>query len=390
MPQLPNSRPYSQYGIDKLEALYAKGGDDEEVGAAIWTELQHRSTDRAKRLQHRITAEVADRLLSSQLAPANASEPTTASPPTAPPWRFPTAATELSISDAETRARLRALETSPSSSTSDQKQHANAVLSSWISLEVLSPQGYDKPAKLVGDDPRCIAQIGPGPLPWERGEGSRKNYRLYYLVVFGEVNLDATAADLLSAFGSDEEAPARREGQRAPIAAVIVDQEGMLQGAESVAISSFAWGTPVVLRGNPGALGRWPEAESLLQAQLHHRLQRVDKDGNTVALDLETILSTHDWLVKLLGLNPQNVHAPSFVARLYQYYRNPGAPNMPLLNSFYVNDLIKARGLVNESLAPVALERYLSIVEPVPSTDLLQDKPRIAELVAPARFPLAC
>ncbi|UUZ73237.1 hypothetical protein LP415_07980 [Polaromonas sp. P1(28)-8] len=181
----------------------------------------------------------------------------------------------------------------------------------------------------------------------------------------------------------------KRQGTRAPIAMAIVDKDGMLVGLEAVAVSSFAWGVPVVLRGKMGSLGRWPDAEKILCEQLHRRLDRVDRDGNALPLDLKTINDCHIWLQKTLGLHPDHVLPPSFVVRLYHYYKLPGAPDSPLINSFYIGDLVKVRSMVDAGAAPQTIKRYLSMLKPAPSGDLLRDKPGIAELIAPSPFPLA-
>jgi AAA domain len=109
MPQVSTSRPYSQHGIIKLEALYGQSRGDEEVVAAIWAELQHRNTERAKRLQHRITVEIAEQLLSSQAAPTNASAPSASSTPAPSASQSSAPAVELSIGEQEGMAVLQLL-----------------------------------------------------------------------------------------------------------------------------------------------------------------------------------------------------------------------------------------------------------------------------------------
>lgn len=281
------------------------------------------------------------------------------------------------------------MESTPYAGVNAAKDSPNAILSAWVSLEVLAPLTYKNPVKnLAGDDSSRIAKLDGGPLPWIRGENSRRNYKLFYLVVLGEINMDTSMADLLRTFGDDEEMP-KPQGTKAPIAMAIVDKDGMLVGLEAVAVSSFAWGVPVVLRGKLGSLGRWPDAEKILCEQLHRRLDRVDQDGNALPLDLKTINDCHIWLQKTLGLHPDHVLPPSFVVRLYHYYRLPGAPDSPLINSFYIGDLVKARSMVDAGAAPQTIKRYLSMLKPAPSGNLLRDKPGIAELIAPSRFPLA-
>lgn len=92
---------------------------------------------------------------------------------------------------------------------------------------------YKDPVKLAGDDCSCIAKLDGGPLPWARGERSRPNRKLFYLVVLGEVNMDTSMTDLLRTFGDDEEMP-KRLGTKAPIAMAVVDKDGRRVPKESL------------------------------------------------------------------------------------------------------------------------------------------------------------
>ena len=410
MPPRHFQRPHAQDGISDLERVYEAHHDDKRVVNAIAAELRHRSTERARRLAARIASAHQDRhredgpqsfpidargldavpVLPRTTSPrAPAPVPAAATPPTAPRPSAPLASAPApSTDDPETKSALLALESASYVGTTGPNDSPSAILSAWISLEVLAPLTYKDPVKLAGDDRSCIAKLDGGQLPWLRGEKSRPNRKLFYLVVFGEVNMDTSMVDLLRGFGDDEEMP-KRQGTRAPIAMAIVDKDGMLVDLESVAVSSFGWGVPVVLRGKMGSLGRWPDAEKFLCEQLYRRLDRVDRDGNALPLDLKTINDCHIWLQKTLGLRPDHVFPPSYVVRLYRYYRLPGAPDLPLINSFYIGDLVKARQMVDANTAPQTIKRYLSMLRPTHSGDLLQDKFLIADLIAPSRFPLA-
>lgn len=294
------------------------------------------------------------------------------------------------IGDTEARDALAALESAPAPAAHAAQDSAHAILSTWLSLEVLAPLAYTDPATLVGGDRASLAKADGEPLPWQRGEQSYKPpFRLFYLVVFGEVGMEMCMNDLLSSFGKDEEARTYQR-HRAPIAMAIVDQDGLPAGPEAVSISSFAWGVPAVLRGKAGSLARWPEAERILREQLHRRLARVDGEGRPLPLDWKAINDCHAWLCSTLGLRPDHVLPPSFVARLYRHPKLEGAPDSPPINSFYLDDLAKACAMVDAAGAvPETLQRYLSVLKPAPARDLLSDTAAIAELIAPARFPPA-
>ena len=389
-------RPYARDDITELERLYNTGQIDDALADALAAELDHRTTDRAGRLAVKIKSGQQKRHENrngEQGSLQTGGVPTAHPPPgvqsvAAIPLKEPTAPSAHSIEDIETKTALQKLEAPFIAGGSALKDAPSSILSAWISFEVLAPLTYKDPAKLADDDRSRVVKIGNGQLPWEQGQKAKPNYKLFYLVLLGEVNVDTVTADLLRVFGDNEETP-KRQGMRAPIAMAIVDKQGVLVGLETVAISSFAWGAPVVLREKIGSLARWPDAEKILSEQLLRRLTRVDDAGNALPLNLDTINECHVWLQKTLGLRNDHVYPPSFVVRMYHFFKLPGAPESPLINSFYIADLAKARGVVNSNTAPQTLKRYLAIVKPSAAGDLLKNKASIAELVAPSRFPLA-
>jgi hypothetical protein len=308
------------------------------------------------------------------------------SPPASLP---PAGAGAFSAADSEAKAALATLESAPQGGPTGMQDSAHSILSAWLSLEVLAPLAYADPATLVGGMRSRLAMLDGDPLPWTPGgESPTPQHQRFYLVVLGEVSMEACMADLLRSFGKDEEARTFQR-QRAPIAMALVDEDGVPLGPEAISISSFAWGVPAVLRGKSGALGRWPDAQRLLREHLHRRLARVDASGKPLPLDLAAIRETHAWLHGTLGLRLDHVLPPSFVARLYHPRQSPGVPDLPPINSFYLEDLVRARELVDSGTAPATLLSYLALIRPAPSGDLLRDLPGIAGLVAPSRFPLA-
>jgi hypothetical protein len=401
MPSPPDNRPDAGEGTADLPMPHEATQGTREVAHAIAADQEHRPPAHAgphppPALNGLPTS--VDRAPFSLSLPAVAPRPVGARAgqpvPAAPagPVSVPVPAAvqaQAQAGDGEARDALAALESASSASLHAAPDSAHAILSAWLSLEVLAPLAYTDPATLVGGDRAAIARVDGEPLPWQRGEQSYKPpFRLFYLVVLGEVSMEMCMTDLLSSFGKDEETRTYQR-HRAPIAMAIVDQDGQLAGPDTVSISSFAWGVPAVLRGKAGALARWPDAEKLLREQLHRRLARVDGEGRPLPLDLKTINDSHGWLCATLGLRPDHVLPPSFVARLYRHPKLEGAPDSPPINSFYLDDLARARAMVDTGAAPEALLRYLSVLKPAAVGDLLKDTAGIAELIAPARFPPA-
>lgn len=265
---------------------------------------------------------------------------------------------------------------------------AASILSAWTALESLSPQTYRRPADLVSGDGRCVVSIDGNDLPWFRREPSRPKYQLYYQVILGCVPFDLAMDALIKAFGEDEER-GRREREKAALAAVLVDRSGLLLEEHAVGISSFGWALPVALSGDLTRLGAWTEAERGLVEGLTKKLVRMDRDGNQLPLDAEILQKAFRWLVAALGLPPGLYEEPSFVLRIFHFYKSQSRPEPTLLNSFYLADLGRASKLVDHGQHGRVLARYLGEERVARSSNLLNDVSAIEALVAPAKMPAA-
>jgi hypothetical protein len=108
-------------------------------------------------------------------------------------------------------------------------------------LEVLSPFAYVRPEDSAGGDRTRVATLSESALPWERGEGSRPNLRLYYQVVLGSIKMERAVERLIERYG---DSPPERPGARgkAVLAVVVVDRQGRLVESPAVGIPSFGWG----------------------------------------------------------------------------------------------------------------------------------------------------
>ena len=263
-----------------------------------------------------------------------------------------------------------------------------AVLAAWIALEALSPQTYRRPDDLAAGDRRCVANLTKGRVPWGTGESSRPNKRLYYQVILGSIPMGRATEDLVKAFG-DEEERNQRVREKAAIAAILVDKNGLVVEENGIAVSSFAWALPLALKLNLGCLGAWPTIETKIIDKLDKIVRRVDSEGRPIPLDLETIEKAHRWLITQFDLPNHLVEPPAFALRVYHYYRARNPPEASLLNSFFLGDLAKGVTLVNENTAPTGLKRYMGIERPRGTIDLLNNKVALERAVAPAMTPAA-
>lgn len=365
-------RPYFARHVSDLEALFARCGNDDATLRALEEELSHRKSDRSNRLR----IEVASRIAAIAAAKANGGtgsalpRPTLPSPPPAgaspPPSPKPPSASPTNANDP---LSLR-------------------LLAAWTALEALSPQTFRDPRDLADGDRTRVADLDKAPLPWERGERSRPNHQLFYLVLLGSVPMGRAEEALARVFGTDDERQSRGR-DRAAVAAVLLDRSGMPLEENAVAVSSFAWALPKALRGELGELGHWPATEGPLQTALASRLRRSDPQGKALPVDRGTIDTAFHWLVDHFGLPVDLVEPPSFAIRLYQYYRAKEPPEPPLLNSFFLDDLARAAATLRAGEGGAALRCYLGANQPPSAIDVLRDRPALAEALAPRRIPPA-
>jgi hypothetical protein len=371
-------RPYFKLGIAELESAFESAGSDDRIWHELLDELKHRNTDRASALLRKIEGAIADAQCSSSLAV----------PPIArSPFNMNRVAERLEVKATPISLATPAhVKTHGTAAEVTNKQ--TAILAAWTALEALSPQTYRRPADLVNGDTRCVAFFDGDDLPWFQKVPSRKNYQLYYQIVLGCVPVDQAMDELIKTFGDDEER-SRKEREKAAIAAVLVDRNGYLLAENSVAISSFGWALPIALSGDLAGLGAWTAAEHSLVEGLTKQLSNVDDEGNALPLDGATLQKSFRWLVTTLKLPEGLYESPSFVLRIYHYFKSKNPPETTLLNSFFIGDLARATKIVDQGRAGQVLARYLGTEKLAQRSNLLEAPELIEALVAPGKMPAA-
>lgn len=198
--------------------------------------------------------------------------------------------------------------------------------------------------------------------------------------------MDRASDELIKVFGEDEER-GRKEREKAALAAVLVDRNGILLKENAVAISSFGWALPIALSGDLGGLGAWTTAERSLVEGLARQLASTDREGNALSLDAATLRKAFRWLVAAMKLPAGLYEEPKFVLRVFHYYKSKNPPEVALLNSFYLGDLARASRLLERGQPGGVLARYIGVERVVPSPNILKDTSAIEALVAPAMTP---
>ena len=372
----------AKYNIDELRLIEA--------------ELQHRSTNRAHRLLHATLAGIANH--SYEPAPEGIiptsleeSAPQSQEAPITSQIEMPLTESESirpEKSDDNSLPKLFSYTARASRIQPEQPNEPEAILASWSALEALSPQTYKRPEDLGSGDPRIVAKFNIDKVPWNPRERSKPKYKLFYQIILGSISMQEATEHLMDVFGADEE-KSRRSREKAAIAAILVDQDGILVDENGISISSFAWALPLALEKQLEDLGNWPGVESEVLGKLENILRRHDTAGKPIPLDNTVIAQAYDWLTKSFGLKQNFVEPPAFALRIYHYFKAKNPPEPNLLNSFYLGDLAKASALARGNSLPKGLSDYLGINPPESTKDLLKDLDSLEETVAPKLIPHA-
>lgn len=370
------SRQHSQKSIEQLERSYEQNIADEAFCRTLLDELSHRSTRRAQRLKTKILSGANGTTEQQKELPFSQKEP-----------RQPkTKSSKVSsVPKIESRSNVIPVDLGP---RPDVTNDPVGILRTWTSLEVLSPQSYKREADLVAGDIKRIARLDDPELAWERGEKSRPNKKLFYELIIGSVALAPAVESLLEIYADSRPDKPSMKGF-SPVASVLLDKEGRpLDDDNSFAISSFAWGVPVALKGDLTALAEWVDVEQKLKKSLKDRLIKRDRKDEIIPLDREHIDQLFRLLVRELNLDVLEVKAPYFAIRRYEYFASKTPPEPKLLNSFYLKDLSQARNLAERNALPNSLHHYLGVEVPESRTDLLKDDLGLQRLLQPALTPV--
>lgn len=387
------TRKWVRSPIQELEELFKEQNDSINLLRELQEELTYRTTNRATRLRilvtERLSVLTADISSREQTRPDHQDQLSSRTPaeplhrPEPPASKAPGTGKILESGGGRVPTPLPPVTNRP-----------DEILSGWMALEVLSPPAYLKPEDLAGGDRSRVASLNGVFLPWERGESSRPNYRLYYQVVLGSIKMEPALEELIELYGDARPEKPRVCG-KAVLAIVVVDQHGLLIESPAVGISSFGWGAIAALNGDLASLARWPEVEPQLVERIENQLlgdpmkDKAEEEPRSRLLTTTALFSAYEALVHDLGLPMEWVEPPAIAIRSYAYYKDPNPPEAIVLNSFFLKDLALARRLFMEGNAPPNLRNYLGVDRPQARGDLLCDKAVLEEAVSPLRTPLS-
>lgn len=386
------TRRYFRSSIHELETLFENRRDDSSVLKALEDELTHRKTERAAKLRYRVSM----RLMQLGICGSSVKQQSLefAGLPVNGNGRL----VQPRI-DTSTPLQTSGEHSVPNSSTLNARtKHSHpvttnapeSILSAWTALEVLSPQHFRRPEDLASGDRMRVAKLDGYQLPWERGDKSRPNYRLYYQIVLGAMRIEPAVKLLLEHYEDTRVEKPSAVG-RAALAVVIVDKQGCLIDSPAVAVSSFGWGVMTALEGELADLAQWSNVESQLTARIERilRNQTTDDTNSTEPITRAVLISAYEDLIATLGLPVDWLEPPEFAIRSYTYFKDPNPPEPILLNSFFLTDLALAKKLFVSKKAPRNLRRYLGLERPAQTKDLIRQNDVLEEAVSPQNTPLA-
>lgn len=265
---------------------------------------------------------------------------------------------------------------------------AASILKAWIALEVLSSQGYRKPADLARMENLKCVWLKDGQLPWHEEVAVPKGYGAYYELILGSVDKGLAVEQILKVTDdcSFEERVDRKE--MVPIASILLDSDGRpLLDSDYVAISSFAWGLHHAAKGHLEVLSQWRLDEELRKRDLIGIIRSM-QGGERTPLEAREIVELYSQVIKLLHLEEFETIAPYFAILRIEYLRSRDPITPRLLNSFYLDDLVRALQLVESNSAPHLLKAYLKDSHEDEHENILEDKERLMHLLEPKLTPL--
>jgi len=410
-------RPYFKKRLRELERIYSTADGDRSILRALQEELEHRKTRGAVDLRQKVTlalkaeaqpdARESPRVSPAviEVAAATASKSIRAElgtdpqlTPPQPPARAEAALADLPASRQPERPHLGEAATPAFTTPASMPRKADdtvsspdfdALLAAWMTLEVLEPQPLPS-AEELGSRRQQMIRAEEHPEPWTdgrcRSRGREKG--VYWFIYLGEVDLAAAVCSLVELFPDDSpEKPSRVKGSTT-MAVVVLDERGRPASGKTF-LSSFAWGYGKVRAGELRALAEFAVAERELCAELEKRLIRTDEDGGVLPASAADLEQVTDWLFRSLGLPAEQVSCKPVSVRVPTWWRTFEAPEPELLNSFFLEDLVRVRAAFRAGEVGAALADFVGARSRRSRMDVVRDLRLLDETLAPRRIPLS-
>lgn len=263
------------------------------------------------------------------------------------------------------------------------------ILSVWSVLEILSPRTFKSPHDLIGCNKEDIKKLDYECQNWQvRGKTKDPYTSIFNFVLLGELRLRPIYTDLLGLFDEGNHNFNTPIADKGVLGLIILDEEGRLVDGNSIVLSSFACSYRLVLDGKLKEIVDWPEREQKLQAEILKILTSYsEEDQNKPSLTMDKIAKAYEYLVKTTGIRPGDSDPPFRLLKKTQR-KTKITPEPPLLNSFYLDDLMLAKELISKQNTGYSLDLFLGKKRPKNRVDLLKSQENLQSILSPSNFPL--
>jgi hypothetical protein len=265
----------------------------------------------------------------------------------------------------------------------------DSVLAAWLTLEVLTPQPLPNAQELavIG---RKLLLLQENPEPWldRRFDKHGKERAVYWMLYLGELDLAKALKSILETF-PEEMADERAEIRgNTTLAVVVLDSQGC-PVPDKTFLSSFAWGYGKVRAGQLRELATFVDAERVIKAEIERRLIRQNEEGEIQPVSSSDLKRVIDWLAAELNLPQDEVLQPGIAVRVPQFGWFNEAPEPELLNSFFIEDLVRIRAAFREGNAGQPLSAYMGVSAIPKWQDVVKNRGLLSEILAPGKIPLS-
>ena len=198
---------------------------------------------------------------------------------------------------------------------------------------------------------------------------------------------------LLGSFNESPEEETSRISTFTDLAIVVVDSSGkiLMDGGQpnlqSIGISSFGHGYQMARRSRYAELANWSAKEMKLKADLLEQLIGTQLD-TTEALTSDGIKSAAEWLFDHFEI-PSGERVMTNLIATRTAKGGIDWPRPDMLNSFFLDDLDRARNWISDGDAGPALRRYLGLDNPTVRVDLLKETTKLRAILDPGKMPEA-
>ncbi|MBK84258.1 MAG: hypothetical protein CMD81_10555 [Gammaproteobacteria bacterium] len=231
------------------------------------------------------------------------------------------------------------------------------LLDAWMINETLSPQVFQSADTLAsrGTLIDCSEEV-PWAVPQDKVD-PQKN--VFYQVYLGDFDVGQAQDVLLDMYGRQME-DAKSPGFSV-LAVATFDRQGYLVGDYGVGVACYGWSYGRARLEKIHHLPYWQNAERLLIRRLRKRLSPVDEYQRPVPVTHDDLQEATNWLIENLNLPIEDVAPIRYAVRIAQNAKLL-PPRSPLLNSFLLADLWRARESAKKDGLSQPLKQFLSKV----------------------------